>query len=156
MGKFGFFIIIFCIISTLGVLIVLIFLRTTTRPLPPKNTPSPTSSPNPTPSFPTTTTIESSGIEIKNPFMGAAEFTTQGDALTVKATTHRIVYLKQFDEFIITIEKEPFEENMRIAEADFVSRLGITQQQACKIKVSLSPPKKTGELTPQYGLSFCK
>lgn len=156
MNRLTLIIVVFAIIATVCTLIFLIFLRiTSVTPTPPPS-PTPTRATIPVPTYPTTDTIQSSGVKIKNPFVGAKEFTTQGDALTAKTDTYSIIYLRQFDEFIITVDAEPFESNRLAAELDFINRLGVTQQDACKLNASISPPKKEGELAPHYKLSFCQ
>lgn len=156
MNRLTLFIVVFAIIITVFTLIFLVFLRTTSVSPTPPPSPTPTRTTIPIPTYPTTDTIQSSGVKIKNPFVGAKEFTTQGDALTDKTDTYSIVYLRQFDEFIITVDAEPFESNRLAAELNFIERLGVTQQDACRLNVSISPPKKEDSLTPRYKLSFCQ
>lgn len=134
-------------------LLALMFVRASRQQI--TTTPSPTSIQPTILPIPTSKTIESHGVTINNPFTNAKAYTVQGDALSVKTEAYEIVYLKNFDEFIITILNEPFEANRKIAEEDLLKRLGITQSQACSLKVSVSPPAKQDELSPRYGLSFC-
>lgn len=155
MNKTTIFFLIPLIVLACIALLSLILLRgsrkTTIPPFP-----SPTTARLVYPTHPTSETIESKGVEIKNPFTGAKDYTTQGDALTVKTEDFEIVYLAKFDEFVITVNAEPFEAKRKLAESAFLKRLGISESEACKLNVSLSPPKKEGELTPRFGLSFCE
>lgn len=142
------------LIASAVTLFLLFYLRATTKPTPqPIATPTPTTAPI---NLPKEKTIRSSGVEINNPFLSPKRLTTQGDVLFEENATYRMVYLKQFDEFLIGIEEEPFEENRQQAEAFFLAKLGITKETACALRVTVSPPKKEGELSPSYRLSFCK
>lgn len=154
MNKAVFLFTIIAIISfaTLVVLIITRFGKTSqntpTNPvaLPTKNIPL----------LPTGATIESSGVKVNNPFINAKDYTIRGDALTTDTETYSIVYLKDFDEFIISIKTEPFDQNREVAEEEFLRRLGITQIEACNLKVSVMPPINKNELTQKYRLSFCE
>lgn len=142
------------LVASAVTLFLLFYLRLTTKTIPqPIATPTPTSVPV---KLPEGKTIKSSGVEINNPFLSPKRVTTQGDVLFEESTTYRMVYLKQFDEFLISVEKEPFEENRQQAEAFFLAKLGITKEAACALRVTVSPPKKEGELSPSYRLSFCE
>lgn len=151
MNKALFFLIGISAIA-LFTLIVLVLARINVSPAPTAPTTTPTKF---VPPVPAGETIESSGVEIKNPFTGAEDLNVRGDALTVDAATYSIVYLKDFDEFIISIKVEPFEANRQVAENEFLNRLGISQIEACNLKVSVMPPINKSETTQKYRLSFC-
>ena len=152
MNRMTLIVVVVFIILAAGVFAALVIMRATT---PPQVTvsPSPTQVAVPTPAGDTTV---SSGQEIKNPYKGAKETTVRGDALTVTNDRYQIVYLGQFDEFIIDVLQELFEENRRLAEGDFLQRIGVNERDACFLKVTVNPPIKEGELQPKYRLSFCQ
>ena len=143
--------VVFIVLAAI-VFATLVVMRATT-PVQIVVTPTPTRTVIPTPAGETTT---SSGQEINNPFKGAREVTALGDALTVSTDTYQIVYLGQFDEFIIDILKEPFDQNRAAAETAFLERIGVDQRDACFLKVTVNPPRKEGELQTKHRLSFCE
>lgn len=154
MNKLLLYLFVTLIVVSFVTLLFLFYLRTTSKaPVPPPTTPTPT---RPLLNLPTEKTIKSSGVEINNPFLSPKKVTAQGDVLFENTPTYHIAYLAQFDEFLITILLEPFEENRQQAESQFLTKLGITKKEACSLKVTISPPKKENELTPKYKLSFCE
>lgn len=107
--------------------------------------------------FPTGERINISGIPVKNPYISPAQLDTQGDSLMVREAGFELVYLKQFGEFLISITDSPFEANRRLAETAFLKRLGITQEEACRLNVSITTPISINptEAGQKYPLSFC-
>ena len=155
MNKIFLLLFILLIAGAFVTLALLFYIRSTAKP----TTQTPPTIPVPTrvfPELPKNNTIESSGVEINNPFLSPKDLTTRGDVLFEKNPNFEIMYLKSFDEFLITILSEPFEENRIQAEAIFLARLGVTKEDACKLRVTISPPKKDGELSRTYRLSFCE
>lgn len=69
---------------------------------------------------------------------------------------HMEYYPKQ-QGFIIAILDSAIQKARGIAESDFISVLNITQDQACKLNVSLTVPPTVNEKASggNYGLSFC-
>lgn len=154
MNKLLLVLFITLLVASAVTLSLLFYLRLTT-----KTVPKPIAVPTPTGvliELPEEETIESSGVKINNPFRSPKKLTVQGDVLFEETPVYHMVYLKQFDEFLITIEKEPFEENRQQAESFFLAKLGITKEEACDLQVTVSPPKKEGELSPSHRLSFCE
>lgn len=153
MNKYTlFFIIPLAVLSVLA-LLSLAFMRFSRDRIQPF-TPTPTAITNYP--IPTSVTIKSKGVDVNNPYIGAKEHTKEGDALSVKTEDFEIAYLGEFDEFVITVNTEPFEEKRRLAEEALLKRLGVSEADACKLKVNISPPKKGDDLIPRYGLSFCE
>lgn len=159
MSKLTFIIIVSFIIVLIIVLGVLFYLRITSpkRVVLPENNPTLVVTPYPT-ALPTPSSekIQSAGIDINNPYTGAKELTIQGDALSVSTDTYRILYLKQFDQFLINITRDPFSTNRIEAEKAFLEKLGITEQDACQLDVTVNEPRREGAPRLKYKLSFCE
>jgi len=70
---------------------------------------------------------------------------------------YAIDYYPEDHGFIIAILNPNIQVARALAEKDFVQTLGISQADACKLKVSLSVPFNINETASgiNYGLSFC-
>ena len=60
--------------------------------------------------------------------------------------------------FFISVVSWPFDEHRLVAEADFLDKLGITDDEACRLNVdettpAFANPDKAGKT---YALSFCR
>lgn len=146
------------IIVACVVLIALVTFRFSSKELP--QSPSiilPTPLPITVP-IPTGKTIEVSGVTVKNPYISPVEIDPKGDSLMQKDPVYSLVYLKPFEEFIISITASPFEENRKKAEQAFLLRMGVTQEDACKLKVTITTPLSINpnEAGNKYPLSFCQ
>lgn len=80
-----------------------------------------------------------------------------GLPLVVETDTYRIIYHPEDESFAITILASPFVTIQKQAEQQLLSLLGVSQQQACLLQVTISSPSK---INPDYtgkivGLSFC-
>lgn len=99
-------------------------------PLPVVPAPTPISQPTPTPVF---QQIES------------------------KKQTYQITYVASLQEYAIVVYASPFEPARQEAERAFLTKLGISEKEACGLRVSVSTPPfvnpKEGGKT--YRLSFC-
>lgn len=120
--------------------------------------PTPTLAPIPLKNLPTTERIEVVGISVKNPYTSTVQLTAQGDSLMVNDPSYRLVYLKPFNKFLITITSSPFEENRQKGEKALLERLDITRKEACSLPVEITTtedvnPQEAGQI---YGLSFCQ
>lgn len=144
--------IIFCLL-VVGVLILFIILGFTANS-PTQITPDP---------FPTPTPIESGvknkipigTVEVNNFLEDPIQTNPSGDALLLDNDSYRIVYIAVTKEFLIRILTTPFEQKRQEAERAFLSTLGITQEQACQLNVSVFPPINEDQLENSYPLSFC-
>ncbi len=128
-----------------------------------RQTPQVTTFPTPTlvPIFlrniPTGERIDVSGVSVKNPYASAVQLTAQGDSLMEEASEFRLIYLKPFNKFLISIKSSPFEENRQKAERAFLERLEISENEACNLPVEISTtasinPNEAGQI---FKLSFC-
>ncbi len=156
-------ILIIIAICFLLIFIVLIFVRKNSGETPKEVTPipSPTISfptPFPTPSFPQTPEITISGVEVKNFYQNAEEYSKQGDVQFSSIPQYNLVYLSKFNEFLISILSSPFEETRVLAEKDFIEKLGITEQEASKLTVTVTTSKAINPdfAGKKYRLSFCE
>ncbi len=156
-------ILIIIAICFLLIFIVLIFVRKNSGETPKEVTPipSPTISfptPFPTPSFPQTPEITISGVEVKNFYQNAEEYSKQGDVQFSSIPQYNLVYLSKFNEFLVSILSSPFEDTRVIAEKDFIEKLGITELEACKLTVTVTTPKSVNPefAGKKYRLSFCE
>lgn len=154
-------IIIFAAILVLLVLIVLIsfrFKKQSTETPETFSPPTPTRYiPPPLPTIPPQDTISVNGIEIKNIYKDSKDRNVQGDVDFSSSPTYSLVYMPDYKEFLITILSVPFEENRAIAEAEFLKKLEITEEQACLLKVVVSTPYRVDPERGgiKYPLSFC-
>lgn len=109
--------------------------------------------PVPTPSLTTAVTPDITKINISG-----VEVNPKGDSLIVDNEKYQIVYLSQFNKFLITVLGSPFNEIKNEAEREFLKVLGITEENACKLIVEVNTPEFAN---PEYSgtalrLSFCK
>lgn len=149
-------------VLAVGALIVFVF-RNKTPPagnigpviFPPVLTPPPA----PVPEGDTITIGTPNGsVEVKNPYKNAARVEA-GDYALIKSTEdYHLLYFSTDSSFLITILNNPFNEVRGRAESDFLSALGITQSQACLLKVALTVPAFVNKdlAGTDYGLSFCQ
>ena len=145
--KFLALVIIFLFTGT--VLFLLLKNQPTTTPIPPLPTPTLVQI------APRKITI--SGIQTNNFISSPIETNKNGDVLFIKAKNYQIAYLEEFNQFMIVIIAPPFEETRNQAEDEFLKTLGITQEQACRLSVTVgfsrfAPPDLAGKNFP---LSFC-
>jgi len=94
----------------------------------------------------------------ENAFSKTVKTNGEGDALIVDKPTYQIVYLKKNDQFLISINKSPFEEIRKEAEEEFRKITQADQEILCKLNVevttpSFANPSLSGKIFP---LSFCK
>lgn len=135
------------------VLILFLFVRETPKQITPLPTPTPNQySTTPVPR------ITISGISLNNFLSTGEKINSHDDILVEQKTEYEIVYLHDFNEFIITVHEKPFEEIRKQAEQAFLDKLGISKQEACALSVSEAIPFA---VDPNLGgqkfkLSFCE
>ena len=100
----------------------------------------------------------SGGVEMNNFYNTAKEINSERDALINKDDHFQFSYISNGESFIISILEEPIWENRQAAELSFLSNLGISQEQACKLTVSVGVPRWVSEEYSgrNLGLSFCR
>lgn len=109
-----------------------------------------------TPPVPQSTTV--SGVNVRNFEANPVLKNTENDSLIIDNNDYQIAYVKQYNQFLITINNKDFEATRKIAEDAFITNLKISKTDACKLKVSISTPAFVNQdLSGQeFPLSFCK
>ena len=101
-----------------------------------------------------------SNVKMNNFFNSANILNKEGDMQVSDATNsgYNITYLSQFNEFLISINKSPFDQFRIQAENNFLTKLGINQQEACKLTVVITTPRfvNPNQAGQNYSLSFCQ
>lgn len=156
------------IIALLILLLILLLAKTSQR------APSVPSRPTPLPTFikrPTFTPvpviskpavdmekITISEVEMDNFYKKGEKINPQNDILIEKKDNFQIVYLSQFNKFLISILSSPFETARKEAEVEFLTTLGITEEEACLLNVSITTPffANPDYAGKDFPLSFCK
>lgn len=77
--------------------------------------------------------------------------------ITTKGT-YEVLYIDDFDEYLITVTESPFDDFRTVAEQGFIKSLGITEEEACGLNVKIATPlfANPDEAGVEYGLSFCE
>lgn len=135
-----------------------------TGTLPPAATGTTSPAPgNGTSSFPTGATFQigtSQGSVTVNNFYNTMDYITEDDetVVLVENDDYSISYYRPDSGFIIVFTSIPgsFQAEQAVAESDFLSQLGISQSDACKLSVNERVIDTTSPYDGQLmGLSFC-
>jgi len=126
-----------------------------------KQLPSQTTNQTPTTSIETQTKrerVEISGIKVNDFFKTAPETSSYGYTVVSLNPKHQVLYFPDDELFLVSILGNPFDDYVKVAEQAFLEKLGIDEDQACKLNVSITTPAhlnldKAGEA---YELSFCE
>jgi hypothetical protein len=132
----------------------------TTGALPPVSTSTPTSSaPLVIPTSTTVTLGTSQGVVTVKNFYQSADFITQDQqTVAVKDTSDYVIAYNVSDSsFAITLLSTPLETARQAAESAFLSQLGVSQQDACKLTVYEGVPAGVSDqyVGQSFPLSFC-
>ena len=162
MNKKKIIIIAFLILFLLIVVVVL-FSRKEEEVAPltqPTTTPFayPKISPFPVLEKPKGPSIKISDVEVENFYNKEVNTNTRGDTLFVDKGDYQIMYFAKEERFLISILGSPFDKIKGVAEKEFLLILSISEEEACKLSVSITTPyfanpKKAGV---DYKLSFCE
>lgn len=126
--------------------------------LPPAVTNVPYAPPSTLPSSTTLTIGTSQGsVTVDNFYTGAKISADRTSALIEKTSAYNITYYIPDSSFNILIEQSPFDAVREQAEAAFLQLLGISQADACKLKVKVGAPISVdpNHAGQNLGLSFC-
>lgn len=109
------------------------------------------------PSIPKGETITIEGLPVKNFYKNALTINKEGYALIARTSKYQIVYQPEGNRFLISILDSPVEKVQNEAEKEFLTKLGISEQDACWLGVFVSidyrvDPNEGGKV---YNLSFC-
>lgn len=101
--------------------------------------------------------IEIRGVKINNVYKNPVETNKNGDAVFFRNDDYQFVYQPLFGKFLISVTSSPFWEKEKIAEEEFVKKLGITKKDACWLTVEITTPSfaNSSEAGRIYPLSFC-
>lgn len=99
-----------------------------------------------------------SGIEVNDFLKDATIINSNQDAVFEKNQDYEMVYLPKFNQFLITILSKPFDNARKDAEEDFIKKLGISKEEACRLEINLSVPCKIDleNCGTRHPLSFCE
>jgi len=109
--------------------------------------------------IPTGDTITISNITVNNFFQKGTQINTQGDTLILETPgEYRLLYTPSDNQFLINITGSPFDTLRSVAEQAFLDQLGITQNQACQLNVTVgtSIEANPDQAGTTYPLSFCE
>ena len=98
--------------------------------------------------------IEVSGVKVNDFIKGGRE----ESFITIdKTKDYHVFYIPAQELFYISITSYPFEEHIVNAENSLLEKLGITEEEACKLNVDVTTPAyaNTEKAGVVYGLSFC-
>lgn len=155
------FIFVIGIVLAMLIFIYLVFLRfSTTEPtVVPSPTPVNISKPIVIPfNKPKTSTLVVDRVTTQNFYDKGTIIDTNGDVSIKKNRLYELVYLAPFQEFIIDVLGSPFSTARLQAEQAFLKELGIAEEEACKLKVSVGTTYRVNpeEAGMKFGLSFCE
>lgn len=141
--------------GTIGVLlifIVVLWLENTSKQAPIPSSPNPTAVPSRTPEK-----INISGVEVNNFLDGGTVINNNKDTQFIKTSEYQVIYLPQFNQFIITILSTPFLTVRQTAEEEFLQKTGVTQEQACRLDVTIGTTYDVDPINAgtNFPLSFC-
>lgn len=98
-----------------------------------------------------------SGVTTNNFIQDAVEKDNAGNYYLVDKPEYQILYMEEFNTFLISILSSPFQKYRFEAESELLNSLGITEEKACKINAEISTPYYANpvESGATYTLSFC-
>lgn len=94
----------------------------------------------------------------KNALSEVVETNKQGNKLVINESGYQILYLKEFDQFLISILQSPFETIRQEAEKEFLRITQAEKDTACQLDVVITTPRFANpDLAGQtFYLSFCE
>lgn len=98
-----------------------------------------------------------SEVEINNIYISPVKINPEKDVLLIDNKDYQIGYLALFKKFTITIYSSNFETTRKIAEEEFLNKLEINKEEACKLEVEVNPSNSTTDqfAGKSFPLSFC-
>ena len=81
-----------------------------------------------------------SGIAVNNFYKSAIQQNSNGDVLIAQTDAYRITYLKQFEQFIISLTGSDTMSVQKEAEQKFLEILGIDAPNACRLTIQENVP----------------
>lgn len=101
--------------------------------------------------------IRINNIQVNNIVEGKSPNPDYGNIEFSKSENFVINYFPEGEYFQIGILNSPFKDVRKTAETEFLKKLGITEVQACTLKVEITTPffANPSEAGAPYPLSFC-
>ena len=99
-----------------------------------------------------------SGKQIQvNDFTKNLQAKTEASDVIAETNQYTISYFTADKSFLITLESQPLKDSRAAAEQALLSKLGITQAQACQLKTSVKTTFDVDQVWAgnELGLSFC-
>lgn len=98
------------------------------------------------------------GVQMNNLYTLAKETDPNGNLVFPSPPEYKLLYLTQYQQFLITIIGSPFPKMRREAEEDFLLLIGVGKDEACKLDVVISTPFSANPdfAGESYPLSFCQ
>lgn len=162
MKKFLYIIIAIVAVAVMGSLVFALFGRKSPPSTPPSGGGLPPSVVSTsTVSVPSGDTIvigtPRGSVTVKSPYKSPVEVNVENDVVIKRTENYELDYFAKDNSFLIDVLVTPFEAARKEAESNFLSALGITQDQACKLSVFEAvpffvDPNLAGR---SYSLSFC-
>jgi len=94
-------------------------------------------------------------VEVKNFYRDAAGLGEGGTIFLVQNSDYSISYSPAGNEFTVMVTGLPADSARAKAEADFLNRLGIAEQQACRLAATVIIPMHDGVPGQSGPFSFC-
>lgn len=142
------------------IVLVAIIITAISYILPNNNSGQPASSPAPkagSTSNQASSKISISGIEVNNFLKNPLRTDNRKDATFLDNPKYGFVYFQKENQFLISITGSPFSTVKIQAENEFLTKLGIDKDQACRLNVVITTPyyANPNESGKNYKLSFC-
>lgn len=105
----------------------------------------------------TLSTVDGKNVVANNVYKNPIESLSNNAVAFVENEESHISFYPKNQGFLITIIDSNIEKARQKAESDFLSSLGITKEDACKLNVDLGMPAWVNDKAAgrNYGLSFC-
>ena len=102
--------------------------------------------------------IITSEVEMNNFYKTSPRIDITGDALVTSNSNNLTGFYIKGELFLVSVKESPFVEARVKAEQEFIEKLGITEEDACKLNVVVNTPAYANpkEAGKNHPLSFCE
>lgn len=102
--------------------------------------------------------IKISNVWVNNFYKAPQGINPSGDVLVADKSEFQIVFLPQFNQFMLSVLASPFSGVRKVAEEEFLKVLGVGRQEACRLNVVVNTPyfANPDYSNQDYPLSFCQ
>lgn len=110
------------------------------------------------PTVPTGNVVTIWGVTMNNFYKNTGEVSKDGEVQILSNSRYAFIYRPQHNYFLISILGSPFPQIRKEAETAFLTTLGITEKEACKLYVVITTPYSSNKdfSGKAFRLSFCK